>query len=112
MNKSMVIAAVAGGLTAIAVSMAQDAHADESSYLNEVSARGVPITSATLTLGHQICSDISYYGVDGIEKDARAAVVAGVSAHDAAVLIVVAVYELCPSNHGALNAWLYPTTEA
>lgn len=106
MNKSIVVAAVAGGLAAVALSLAQDAHADESSYINTVSNYGVPVSQVTLSLGHQICSDISTYGVAGVQADSDAAAAAGVSPHDAAVLIVTAVYELCPSNHGALNAWL------
>lgn len=88
------------------------AHADEASYINQVAAHGTPVTATTLTLGHQVCGDISAYGVAGIDADVKAAAEAGVSAHDAAVIIVTAVWELCPSNHAALNAWLYPTSQA
>jgi hypothetical protein len=109
MNKSTVVFAIAGGLAAIALSMAQDAHADESSFINTVAAHGTPVTPATLAVGHQVCGDISANGVAGVEAEARAAATAGIPAHDAAVLIVTAVYELCPSNHAALNAWLYPS---
>jgi hypothetical protein len=112
MNRTIVIAAAAGALTAAALSMPQDARADEASYLNEVYAHGTPITSVTLALGHQVCSDISTYGLDGITGDVNNAIAAGVSAHDAAVIIASAVYELCPSNHPVLNAWLYSTTRA
>jgi hypothetical protein len=112
MNKSVVVAAAAGALAAIALSMAQDAHADESSYINSVASYGVEPSQAVLTLGHQICGDISYYGVAGIQADVNNAVAAGVSAHTTSVIIVVAVSELCPSNEPALNAWLYPTTKA
>lgn len=112
MNKITVVAAVAGACTAVALSMAQDARADEASYLDEVYSHGTPITSVTLTLGHQICSDISTYGVDGITGDVNNAAAAGVSSHDAAVIIVSAVYELCPSNIPVLDAWAYSTTGA
>lgn len=112
MNKSTVIAAVAGGLTAIALSMAQDARADESSYINGVTGYGIPVDQTVLTLGHEICGTISHYGVAGVQMEVNTAVAANVSAHDASVIIVMAVSELCPSNEPALNAWLYPTTRA
>lgn len=107
LNKSTVFCAVLGGLAAVALSMAQDARADEASYINTVAGHGVEVSQATLTLGHSICADISADGVAGVEADAKAAAVAGVSSHDAAVLIVAAVWELCPSNHVALNVWLH-----
>lgn len=88
------------------------AHADEASFVNGVYDHSVPITPYTLTLGHQICADVSANGVAGLETESNYAAIAGVSAHDAAVLIVLAVDELCPSNEPALNAWLYPATVA
>lgn len=106
------VLAIAGALTAIALAMAQDAHADEASYITSVSEHGVTPSQVVLAIGHQVCGDISAYGVAGIEANSKAAAAAGVSSHDAAVIIVVAVYELCPSNHGALNAWLYPKAAA
>lgn len=112
MNKSTVVCAIMGGLAAITLALAQDARADESSYINIVADHGVAVSQATLALGHAVCSDISTSGVAGVEADAKAAAAAGVSAHDAAVIIVTAVYELCPSNHASLNAWLYPTSQA
>lgn len=112
MNKTVVVAAAAGALTAVALSMAQDARADEASYIDQVYSHGTPITSATLSLGHQVCSDISSFGVDGITGDVANADRAGVSAHDASVIIVSAVWELCPSNLPVLHAWLYPTSQA
>lgn len=112
MNKSTVIFAALGVLTAVGLSMAQDARADESSYINGVAHYGVTVTPVTLTLGHQICSDISTYGVAGVQADSDAAMAAGVQAHTAAVLVVLAVSELCPSNEPALDAWLHPASGA
>jgi hypothetical protein len=88
------------------------AHADESSYINGIYEHNVPVTSTVLALGHGICDTISHNGVAGVEAEARTATAEGVSAHDSAVIIVEAVYELCPSNKPALYAWLYPTTKS
>lgn len=112
MRKSIVVAAVAGGLAAVALSVAQDARADEASYLNGVARYGVSVDQTVLTLGHEVCGDISANGVAGVQAEVNSAVAAGVSAHSASVIIVMAVSELCPSNEPALNAWLYPTTKA
>lgn len=102
---SGILCVVGGALTAIALSMAQDAHADEASYINGVADRGTPVTSMTLTVGHQVCADVSANGVDGMQREANLAFNAGVSTYDAASLIGVAVREMCPSNLPALQAW-------
>jgi hypothetical protein len=103
---------IGASLVALALANAQDAHADEASYLNGVGDYGVEVNAGTLPLGHQVCSDISDNGVDGVDTEAKKAVVAGVSPHNAAVIIVLAVSELCPSNEPALKAWMSSTTTA
>lgn len=106
MNKSKMAIVIATGLAALALANAQDAHADEASFINGVYAHGVEVNSGTLPVGHQICADVSQNGVAGLETESNYAVTAGVPPHTAAVLIVLAVSELCPSNQPALNAWL------
>lgn len=82
------------------------AHADESSYITGVSSRGVEIDRYTLPIGYHICADISDNGTAGIDNESRYAATAGVSTHDASVIVVEAVYQLCPSNLPALKAYL------
>lgn len=85
--------------------LAPAARADEASYINGIDSQGVPVTASTLALGHEICATVSALGVDGVTAEVEAALEAGVSSNDAAVIIVVAVYELCPSNLPVLHAW-------
>lgn len=112
MFKTLALYTVAGAAMAAAFLHPPSAHADEGSYINGVGSRGVPITSATLKIGHQVCYDVALNGVAGFDNEARQAINAGVSSHDAAVLIVEAVYQLCPSNMAALHAYLADDTTA
>jgi hypothetical protein len=105
-KRSGIVCAIAGAATAVAMSFAQTAKADEASFINDVAAHGVYTAPITLAVGHQVCSDASANGTAGINTEAAAALSSGVTAHDAAVIIVEAVYDLCPSNMPALDAWL------
>jgi hypothetical protein len=96
-------------LTGCAVGQAiwpAEAHADESTFINDVAAHGVPADEVTLTVGHQVCSSVSAYGTAGLDAESELAINAGVSAHDAAVVITSAIWDLCPSNMPAYHAWL------
>jgi hypothetical protein len=95
-----------GGLIVAALlAGSPSAHADEASYIDLVAAQGTNVNSATLPLGHQICDSAASKGVDGITAEAVAAYYAGVSSHDAAVLLTSAISELCPSQTPTLRAW-------
>jgi hypothetical protein len=106
MNKSTVICAVAGGLTAIALSLAQTARADEASFIDAIDSDGLPVNSTTLTLGHEICADILGNGVDGVDHEIRIGLESGVSEKMLAHLVVDAVTQLCPSGTPAVRAWI------
>lgn len=103
---------IGASLVALALANAQDARADEASYLDGIGNLGVPVNAQSLTLAHKVCADISENGVDGITSEVKQAAAAGVSSHTTAVVIVYAVSELCPSNEPALAAWSSPTTAA
>lgn len=105
--KSLTIGILCGlAFAGAAILLAPLVHADESSYINDLALVDVPITAATLPLGHQICADISTHGVTGVDHEVRNAIASGISDHDGAGIIVLAVQELCPSNTPALNAWI------
>lgn len=97
---------IGSALTVLALANAQDAHADEASFINAVGNYGVMVAPITLTLGHQVCYDVSVNGTSGFDNETRMAINADVSAHDASVIMVEAIYQLCPSNMVALDAWL------
>lgn len=111
MNKTTVICALAGGLTALAVSLAQDAHADEASFINAVNSDGLPVSANTLALGHMICENIISNGAAGVKAEMDMADTAGVSTHDAAALVVDAVNELCPYGLPAVHAFIAQHTK-
>lgn len=99
-------------LTGAAIGQAATARADSQSYLEGVAAHGVPITSVTLELGGYICKSMRDNGTAGLDQQATLARNAGVSNYDAAVLIVEAANELCPSQLGVLNEWLHSGSPA
>jgi hypothetical protein len=96
---------LAGLFVALATVLSPLVHADESDYITDVSLNGTPVGPATLPLGHAICYDISAHGVAGVEHESQLAISSGVSSHDFATIVVQAVYDMCPSNIPALNAW-------
>lgn len=102
---STILCAIVGGIAAVAMSLAQDAHADEASFIRAIDGDGMPITSVTLVLGHQICVDILANGVDGVDTQVNMALEAGLSQHDTAYFIGDAVTELCPAGTPAVKAW-------
>jgi Protein of unknown function (DUF732) len=104
MKYTKTLAAVAG--TAAALTLAPTAHADEATFLKDVAAHGSYAGPEALTVGHQVCTSVSQYGTDGLDTESLKAINAGVSAHDAAVLITSAVWDLCPSNMPAFKAWV------
>lgn len=112
MNKWLIVAGATVFVLWLAFVLEPAAHADEASYINGVYDHGVEINAGTLPLGHQICADVSMNGVAGLETESGYAVTMGVPAHTAAVIIVLAVAELCPSNEPALQAWLSSPTAA
>jgi len=83
------------------------AHADEGTFINGLDRYGVEVTTASLELGHAICYRIGADGVAGFDVINEAAQHAGLSTHDTSVIVVQAIYELCPSNRPALNSYLY-----
>lgn len=103
---SGIICVIAGALTAVAVALAQDAHADEASFIAAVNDDGLPVTANTLALGHLICQDIIAHGTRGVRDEMDMADAAGVSSKDAAALVVDAVYELCPYGLPAVHAFI------
>jgi hypothetical protein len=96
----------AGAIGAAAILYAPTAHADESTFLNSVAAHGVPVNQALLGVGHEVCTSASTNGTAGLDTEGNAALEAGLTPHDSAVIIVEAIHELCPSNLPALHAWL------
>lgn len=106
MKLQMVITGL-GALAIGAAALAPQAHADENTFLNDLSSRGIPTNTAVLAVGHEICSDVSAYGTQGFDMTAEAAHEANVPSYDFAVITVSAVYDLCPSNMPALHAWLH-----
>lgn len=102
---STVVCAIAGGATAFAMTFTPLARADESTFVQDVESHGVPALPITFAVGHQVCADASEYGTAGLDRQATEALNAGVSEHDAAVVIAAAILDLCPSNTPALKAW-------
>lgn len=104
--RAMTIGVLIGvAFAALALWLTPLVHADEGTYINDLALLDIPINPATLPLGHQICADISTHGVSGVDRQVRTAIASGISTHDGAGIIVLAVQELCPSNTPALNAW-------
>jgi hypothetical protein len=99
------ILVIAGAAVAMALATAQDARADESSFLRAMGNDGLPVGVTALTLGHQVCSDIIANGVDGVDSEVRQGFKAGMSATDVASVIFDATTELCPSALPAAQAW-------
>lgn len=95
-------------LTGCAVGQAiwpAEAHADEATFLKDVAAHGAYAGPAALVVGYQICTSASQYGADGLDTEAIKAINAGVSSHDASVVITSAIWDLCPSNMPAFRVW-------
>lgn len=95
-----------GLLAATAIANAVPAHADEADYITWIADHGTAVNEHVLPIGYQICADTASHGTAGLDHQAELAAIAGVPSHDAAVFIVGAIVELCPSNLPALNAWL------
>lgn len=106
MKLNMVIGAF-GALAITAAALAPQAHADESTFLEDIANAGLPADATALTVGYQICSDMSSRGVAGADAEAKLGMAVGFSADEVATLIVESVYELCPSNMSTLHAWEY-----
>lgn len=100
---------IGAALAALALANAQDAHADEGSFIDNLGNDGVTITTSTLPLGHAICAQVSAEGVDGVQKVMVNFAEAGESVGDASYFLVEAVWELCPSNLPAMRAWAHHT---
>jgi hypothetical protein len=109
-KKSSLVCVIAGALAAISLSMAQDAHADEASFLQAVASDGMPAGSTALALGHQICTDIVSNGVNGVDSEIRMGLTVGMSSTDVANIVADAVTELCPSGIPAVKAWAAQNT--
>jgi Protein of unknown function (DUF732) len=92
--------------SAIAQAIAPQAHADEGSFVNQLDAHDIPVTPASIPLGHNICSTISADGYDGVTESVTAMLKAGNSSRDTAGFVVFAAHEMCPSTIPAVVAWM------
>ena len=91
---------------AIGQAIAPPAHADESTFLETVADVGLPVTTTTLALGHQVCEDIITNGVAGVDTEARMGLSTGMTGTDVGHFIGAAVYNLCPSGVPAMQTWV------
>jgi hypothetical protein len=102
-----ILSAIAiGGVIGAGLAQTAIARADEGTFVNQLDAHDVTVTSASIALGHTICAKISTDGYDGVTESVKSMLLADMSSHDAAAFVVFAGHELCPSTIPAIVAWM------
>ncbi len=105
--KALAIGILCGlAFAGLAILVAPLVRADEGTFVNELDAHDVSVTSASIPLGHTVCAKISLNGYDGVTESVTTMLQAGMSSHDTAAFVVFAGSEICPSNIPAIVAWM------
>lgn len=105
--RAILIGIVIGLAFAVAaIIVAPYVHADEGTFVNELDAHDVTVTSSSIPLAHNICATISRDGYDGVTEAVANMLAGGMSSHDTAAFVVFAGSEICPSNIPAIVAWM------
>lgn len=103
-TKALLAAIGTGGVATAVLLHPAVAHADETSYLNDLAAQGLANNpTIALPLGYQICSDTANNGASGIANEVAMGQAVGFNNQQISYIVYDALADLCPSQLPVIN---------